>query len=101
VTARDWAIALGVGLSGATAVGYLARSRLRHSARAVVLRFRTRLARYHLQQRRRVKETLLEDPVVGAAVQQHARECGVPEGQVWRLVTGYIDEIVPHLNVLT
>ena len=101
MTARDWAIALAVGLSGATAAVYLARNRLRSSARASVLRFRTRLARYHLQQRRRVKETLLEDPVVGAAVQQHAREGGLPESQAWRLVARYIDEIVPHLNVLT
>ena len=101
MTARDWAIALGVGLGVATAVAYLARTRLRHAGRASVLRFRTRLARYHLQQRRRVKEALLEDSVVGAAVQQHAREYGQPEARVWRLVTRYIDEIVPHLNVLT
>ena len=101
MTARDWAIALVVGLSVVSGGVYLARNRLRRAARASVLRFRTRLARYHLQQRRRVKESLLEDPVVGAAVLEHAREHGSPEKQVWRLVTRYIDEIVPHLNVLS
>ena len=56
MTARDWAIALVVGLSVASGVAYLARNRLRRAGRASVLRFRTRLARYHLQQRRRVKD---------------------------------------------
>ena len=101
MTARDWAIAFGVGLSVASGVAYLARNRLRRAGRASVLRFRTRLARYHLQQRRRVKEALLEDPVVGAAVLEHARERGLPEEGVWRLVTRYVDEIVPYLNVLS
>jgi len=101
VTARDWAIALVVGLSAASGGVYLARNRLRRAARASVLRFRTRLARYHLQQRRLVKETLFEDPVVSAAVHEHAREHGESEAHVWRLVARYIDEIVPHLNVLS
>lgn len=81
MTARGWAIALGVGLSVATGLVFVARNWLRRAGRASVLRFRTRLARYHLQQRRRVKESLLEDPVVGAAVQQHAREHGLSEAQ--------------------
>ena len=101
MTARDWAIALVVGLSAASGVVYLTRNRLRRAARTSMLRFRTRLARYHLQQRRRVKETLLEDPVVGAAVLEHAREHGLSESRVWRLVTRYVDEIVPYLNVLS
>lgn len=101
MTARDWAIALVVGLSAASGGVYLARNRLRQAARASVLRFRTRLARYHLQQRRRVKETLLQDPVVTAAVREHARQQRRPEARVWRLVTRYIDEIVPYLNVLS
>ncbi len=101
MTVRDWAIALVVGLGAASGAVYLARNRLRHAARASVLRFRTRLARYHLQQRRRVKEALLEDPVVGAAVLEHAHEHGLSETRVWRLVARYIDEIVPYLNVLS
>lgn len=101
MTARAWAIALVVGLSAASGIVYLTRNRLRRAARASVLRFRTRLARYHLQQRRRVKEALLEDPVVGAAVLEHAREHDLSERQVWRLVRRYVDEIVPYLNVLS
>jgi glycerol-3-phosphate O-acyltransferase len=70
-------------------------------AQRAVLRFRARLARYHLQQRRLAKAALLDDPVVGVAVGEHAREHQVPEAQVWRLVGRYVDEIVPYLNVLS
>lgn len=101
MTARDWAIAGVVGLSVGSGVLFLARHRLRRAGQRSVLRFRTRLARYHLQQRRRVKEALLDDPVVGAAVADHAREHRLPEARVWRRVARYIDEIVPYLNVLS
>lgn len=63
--------------------------------------FRTRLARYHLQQRRLAKEALSEDPAVAAAIRTHAREHRVPEPQVRRRALAYVDEIVPYLNVLS
>lgn len=101
MTIRSWALA-GVGvLAGGSLFLYLARNRLRRAAQRAVLKFRTRLARYHLQQRRMAKATLLADPVVRGAVEAHAREHQVNERRVWRRVSRYVDEIVPYLNVLT
>jgi glycerol-3-phosphate O-acyltransferase len=76
--------------------GWLGRRALR-----TLHEFRTRLARYHLQQRRAAKAALAVDPVVRAAVTRHAREHGLPEAEVLRRVDQYIDEIVPQLNVLS
>lgn len=101
MTARSWALTGMLALALGSALLYLARRRLRRMAQRAVLRLRTRLARYHLQQRRLAKVALLDDPVVGVAVAEHAREHQVPEGQVWRLVGRYVDEIVPYLNVLS
>ncbi|MGH7699283.1 MAG: 1-acyl-sn-glycerol-3-phosphate acyltransferase, partial [Gemmatimonadales bacterium] len=64
-------------------------------------RFHTRLARYKLQERRLAKDTLTRDETVIAAVRAHAAEHGMPEARVWRRVHRYIDEIVPHFNVLS
>lgn len=101
MTVRHWALAgLGV-LAGGSLILYLARNRLRRAAQRAVLKFRARLARYHLQQRRLAKATLLADPVVRAAVESHAGEHRLAEARVWRRVSRYVDEIVPHLNVLT
>ena len=76
--------------------GWLGRRALR-----TIHEFRTRLARYHLQQRRVAKAALAADPVVHAAVARHAQEHAVPESEVWRRVEEYVDEIVPHFNVLS
>ena len=76
--------------------GWLGRRALR-----AIHEFRTRLARYHLQQRRAAKTALAEDPVVRGAIAQHAREHGVSEADVRRRVDSYINEIVPQLNVLS
>jgi glycerol-3-phosphate O-acyltransferase len=101
MSAPGWALA-GLGLlAGGSLALYLTRNRLRRAAQRAVLRFRTRLARYHLQQRRQAKGTLLADPVVRGAVETHAREHRMDERRVWRLVARYVDEIVPYLNVLT
>ena len=73
----------------------------RRTARHSLHEFRTRLARYKLQERRLAKTTLTLDPVVADAVARHAREYGMSETAVWRLVDRYVDEIVPHFNILT
>ena len=86
MTIRSWALA-GVGvLAAGSLIVFLARNRLRRAAQRAVLKFRTRLARYHLQQRRQAKTTLLADPVVREAVEAHAREHHSDEQQVWRRV---------------
>jgi glycerol-3-phosphate O-acyltransferase len=76
--------------------GWLGRRALR-----TIHEFRTRLARYHLQQRGAAKAALARDPQVQHAVTAHAAEHGLPEADVRRRVEGYIDEIVPQLNVLS
>jgi glycerol-3-phosphate O-acyltransferase len=76
--------------------GWLGRRALR-----TIHEFRTRLARYHLQQRRAAKATLAADPIVRAAVLHHAHEHSATEAEVRRRVDQYVDEIVPQLNVLS
>ena len=77
------------------------RGWLRRRALRTVHEFRTRLARYQLQQRHHVRAALLEDPVVAAAIAAHGRATGLPEAEVRRRVEAYIAEIVPHFNVLS
>jgi glycerol-3-phosphate O-acyltransferase len=101
VTPRSLALTGALALGAGSGLLYLTRARLRRVAQRAVLKFRARLARYHLQQRRLAKEALLDDPVVGVSVAEHAREHGISEARVWQLVAKYIDEIVPHLNVLS
>ncbi|HUL03371.1 MAG TPA: 1-acyl-sn-glycerol-3-phosphate acyltransferase [Gemmatimonadales bacterium] len=74
---------------------------LRRRALRTLHEFRTRLARYHLQQRRQARDALQQDPVVAAAVADHARALSVPEDDVRRRVDEYVAEIVPHFNVLS
>ena len=77
------------------------RGWLRRRALRTIHEFRARLARYELQQRKLAKQALPEDPVVTAAVRQHAREHGMSEHDARRRVNDYIDEIVPYFNVLS
>src|SRR5207237_776494 len=74
--------------------GWLGRRALR-----TIHQFRTRLARYHLQQRRAAKAALAADPVVEAAVLRHAQEHSLPHADVRRRVEQCVDEIVPPLKV--
>jgi glycerol-3-phosphate O-acyltransferase len=74
---------------------------LRRRALRTVHKFRARLARYQLQQRREARDTLQQDPVIAAAVADHMRITSIPEAEVRRRVDDYIAEIVPHFNVLS
>jgi glycerol-3-phosphate O-acyltransferase len=74
---------------------------LQRRALRTVHEFRTRLARYELQQRRNTREALLQDPVVTAAIAEHAHTTGLPEAEVRRRVDDYIVEIVPHFSILS
>jgi glycerol-3-phosphate O-acyltransferase len=95
--------------AGATAAGAgillwtrgAVRRRLRRWARHALLQFRARVDRYKLVDRDRIREALLADPVVLAAVRAHAAERGLAESQVRIRVNHYIDEIVPFFNVLS
>ena len=74
---------------------------LNRTARRSLHQFHTRIARYKLQERRLAMETLRADPAVAAAVSAHAAEHGLAEPVVWRRVDKYLDEIVPHFNILS
>lgn len=60
-----------------------------------------RLDRYKLTRKAIVRETLLAEPEIAAAVREHAAEAGKSEDDTWRRVESYIDEIVPFFNILT
>lgn len=75
--------------------------RLSRPALRTIHEFRARLARYKLQERRITRAELADDPVITAAVQAHMAEHGMSEEAVRRLVSRYLDEIVPNFNVLS
>jgi len=77
------------------------KQRISRPALRAIHEFRTRLSRYKLQERRIARAELSADPVISAAVQAHMAEHGVSEEAVRRQVRKYIDEIIPHFNVLS
>jgi glycerol-3-phosphate O-acyltransferase len=75
--------------------------RLSRPALRTIHQFRARLARYKLQERRIARAELADDPAITAAVQAHMAEHAMSEEAVRRLVSRYLDEIVPNFNVLS
>jgi glycerol-3-phosphate O-acyltransferase len=63
--------------------------------------FEARLDRYKLVERDIIREQLLHDPEILAAIKRHAEEYEEAESQVRIRVNQYIDEIVPFFNVLS
>ncbi len=68
--------------------------------RRVLLRYRARIDRFKLASRKNVRQRLIDDDVIAAAVRQHALENGVSEAAAWGRVNAYIREIVPFFNVI-
>ena len=91
--------AVAVILAGLLLAGLRRWGRL--SARHQILKFRARLERYKLVDRKVVKAQLLQDPVVGEAMAAHAAAHALPVHQVRQRVERYIEEIVPFFNVLS
>lgn len=77
------------------------RQRLRRWAQHTLWQFRSRVDRYKLVERDRIREALLADPAIERAVAAHAADHGMAESQVRIRVNQYIDEIVPFFNVLS
>ena len=77
------------------------RHRLRRWARTTLWQFRSRVDRYKLVERDRIREALLADPGIGAAIAEHAAAHGMADSEVRIRVNQYIDEIVPFFNVLS
>jgi len=75
--------------------------RVSRPALRAIHEFHARLTRYKLQERRLAREALADDPAITAAVQAHMAEHGMAEQAVRRQVRKYLDEIIPHFNVLS
>ena len=65
-----------------------------------VLRSRARVDRFKLTGRAFVREQLLGDPAIAAAVEQHVRDTGESTETAWKKVDGYVTEIVPFFNII-
>ena len=59
-----------------------------------------RIDRFKLASRAHVRDRLLEDPGIAAAVARHAAEQGIAEAAAWGHVRAYIREIVPFFNAI-
>ena len=86
-----------VGFAAATVI----RQRASRIAVRAVHRSGARIDRFKLTKKPFIRETLLADPAIAAAVKEHATEQKVSEAQTWKRVESYIDEIVPFFNILT
>lgn len=60
----------------------------------------TRVDRYKLARRWYVRAQLMGDSVIRRAVAQRATEQGTTQDAVWRIVDGYLHEIVPFFNII-
>jgi glycerol-3-phosphate O-acyltransferase len=94
-----WLVAAFV-LAIAAAVALL-RLRGNRIALRAVHRSRSRVDRFKLTKKTWIRETLLADEAIAAAVKEHATEHSVDEASAWRRVRSYIDEIVPFFSLLT
>ncbi|MEO8138363.1 MAG: 1-acyl-sn-glycerol-3-phosphate acyltransferase [Gemmatimonadota bacterium] len=108
MSTRGWLVTVGVFLlsaivSVAVLLGTRAvlRHRLRRWARNALRQFQARTDRYKLVERDRIREALLQDPQILAAIAQYAEAHGTAESQVRIRVNQYVDEIVPFFNVLS
>jgi glycerol-3-phosphate O-acyltransferase len=91
-------ISLALLLVAVLAVG--SRWYARRSGRRALLRFRARMSRFKFATRKSVRERLLNDPSVAAAVRAHAADSGARDAEVWAKVEAYVREIVPFFNVV-
>ena len=103
----DWALlAVAALLTAALTLWTIRRSRRAITSwfdRAVLRtahQFRVRLKRYRLVSKRTIREQLLQDPRVLAAVREYSEEHGVTELDARVRVERYIDEIVPYFNAI-
>src|SRR3954471_19532505 len=77
------------------------RARANTTALRALHRSRARIDRFKLAKKSFIRASLLEDPAIARAVDEHSAENGVEESATWRRVDAYIDEIVPFFNILT
>jgi glycerol-3-phosphate O-acyltransferase len=73
---------------------------MNRTAAHAVMRYRARVDRFKLIGRPHVRERLVTDPAIAEAVHEHAQESGKSDAEVWRMVDGYVREIVPFFNII-
>ncbi|HEX9632148.1 MAG TPA: 1-acyl-sn-glycerol-3-phosphate acyltransferase [Gemmatimonadales bacterium] len=101
------ALAAALLLTGAITLWTVRRTReatrawFRRAVLRAIHQFRTRVDRYKLVRRSVIRDELLLDDTVHAAIRTHCREHNLPEPEVRALVEAYIREIVPFFNVLS
>ncbi len=108
MSALDWALlTLAALLTGGLTLWTIRRTReaIRHwferAVRRSMLQFRARLDRYKLVNKRVIREDLMRDPTVLAALREQCESEGISELDGRVRVERYIDEIVPYFNVLS
>ena len=79
---------------------WLARRWADRATVRVVHRFGARVNRFKLTRKGYIRDTLLANAEIAAAVERHSLEQGVDEAHAWIRVRQYIDEIVPFFNIL-
>lgn len=94
-----WLVIAGAALVVLALVVLLRRQANRLAARAL-LRHRARIDRFKLASRAHVRERLMADAEILAAVREHARENGVSDAIALKRARGYVNEIVPFFNVI-
>ena len=71
---------------------------LRRAGRRALDRYQGRIDRFKLASRKSVRERLLADAAINAAVDAHAAEHALPSAAVWKRVDDYVHEIVPFFS---
>ena len=92
-------VTLGVVFTALLAV-WLVRQWVDRAAIRAVRRFGAHVNRFKLTRKSYIRDTLLANAQIAAAVEAHAEEHGIDAAQAWKRVDGYIDEIVPFFNIL-
>ena len=84
----------------ALAAWILGRRYANRMAARTLLQRRARVNRFKLASRAHVRERLLSDSAIHAAIREHVIETGEPEIVAAKRVREYVDEIVPFFNVI-
>jgi glycerol-3-phosphate O-acyltransferase len=77
------------------------RARARHGWRSVYRALRVRTNRFKLVEKRRLRDDLLKDDEILAAIVAHAKETGGSLAEAEAQVGAYLDEIIPAFDLFT
>ena len=81
------------------AFGFI-RDRINRSALRSLKKRGSRIDRFKLTSRLRIRALLLENEQIARAVKAHSKEKEIPDAETWKTVEAYIDEIVPFFSIL-